>query len=69
MKMTVAKILVLCVGLGLVALVLGASTILDSMGERDEMTVVAVDEDRETEIPPIDVAAPRETATATFALG
>jgi hypothetical protein len=67
MKMN--KILILCVGLGLVALVLGALTILDSTGEGDETIVAAVDEDGEREIPPIDVAAPQETETATFALG
>jgi hypothetical protein len=69
MKMRVAEIVMLCVGLCLVALVLGAVALLGSLGEGDEMVVAAVDEDRETEIPPIDVAAPKETATATFALG
>jgi hypothetical protein len=69
MKMTAIKILMLGVGLGLVVLVLGALTVLDSVGEGDEMVVAAVDEERKIEIPPIDAAAPKETATATFALG
>ena len=68
MKMTVAKILTVGVGLGLAALALGAIA-LGSAGEGDEMAVAAVDEDRETGIPPVDASAPKETATATFALG
>jgi hypothetical protein len=69
MKMTAIKILMLGVGLGLVVLVLGALTVPDSVGEEDEMTVAAVNEETKIEIPPVDAAAPEKTATATFALG
>jgi hypothetical protein len=70
MKTTVmvAKILAVCVGLGLVVLGLGA-VILGSGREGGEMVVAAVDEGGGGRIPPIDAAAPGETATATFALG
>jgi hypothetical protein len=68
MKMTVTKILAVCVGLGLVVLALGA-VILGSGREGDKMIVAAADEDGGGQIPPIDAAAPGETATATFALG
>jgi hypothetical protein len=70
MKMTVtaARILAVCAGVGLVVLALGA-VILGSGRVGDEMILAAVDEDGGVQIPPIDAAAPGETATATFALG
>jgi hypothetical protein len=72
MKTTVmvAKVLAVCAGLGLVVLAVSA-VLLGSGGERegDEMVGAAVDEDGGVQIPPIDAAAPGETATATFALG
>jgi hypothetical protein len=39
------------------------------LGERNDVHMLTVTESLETRIPPIDAAAPKETETATFAMG